>query len=162
MKLHAPPFVAAVAATVVSFLLLLSPTTSLSQHKPAGSIPATALLQPAELAASLNSASEPRPLILQVGSHVLYAEAHIVGSEYAGPGGQGGGLQLLRERVGKVSKDAPIVIYCGCCPWTRCPNIAPAYDELRALGFTHVTVLYIADNFGANWIDPGYPVDKGR
>jgi hypothetical protein len=28
------------------------------------------------------------------------------------------------------------------------------------LGFTHVKVLYIADNFGDDWVNPGYPVTK--
>ena len=37
----------------------------------------------------------------------------------------------------------------------------PAADALQALGFTNVKVLYISDNFGANWVDKGYPVAKG-
>ena len=32
------------------------------------------------------------------------------------------------------------------------------YDDLAALKFTHVKVLYIADNFGADWVDHGYPL----
>ena len=38
----------------------------------------------------------------------------------------------------------------------------PAYDALTAMGFTNFKVLYIADNFGANWADKGYPVVKGE
>ena len=148
--------------TAVALLALLQSGIAVAQHKPAASIPVADLIQPAELAASLRSASAPRPVILQVGSHVLYSEAHIAGAQYAGAAGQDDGLQTLRDHVAKLPKDAPIVIYCGCCPWSRCPNIAPAYDHLRALGFSHVKVLYIAENFGANWVDPGYPVDKGR
>ena len=30
------------------------------------------------------------------------------------------------------------------------------------MGFTHLKVLYIADNFGSNWVAKGYPVVKGR
>jgi hypothetical protein len=30
------------------------------------------------------------------------------------------------------------------------------------MGFTNVKVLYLADNFGANWVDKGYPVERGR
>ncbi len=132
-----------------------------AQHKPAASIPKADLIQPADLAASLKKTSEPRPLILQVGSHVLYTEAHIPGSEYAGPGGQDGGLAVLRSRVANLPRGTFIVLYCGCCPWDHCPNIAAAYDQLRALGFTRVKALYIAENFGANWVDMGYPVAKG-
>jgi len=32
---------------------------------------------------------------------------------------------------------------------------------LRALGFTNVKSLYIANNFGADWVEKGYPVAKG-
>jgi hypothetical protein len=30
------------------------------------------------------------------------------------------------------------------------------------MGFTNVKVLYIADNFGKDWVDKGYPVAKGN
>jgi hypothetical protein len=55
-----------------------------------------------------------------------------------------------------------IVIYCGCCPWGKCPNIRAAYRQLNSLGFTHVKALYIATNFGTDWASKGYPVEKGR
>jgi hypothetical protein len=29
------------------------------------------------------------------------------------------------------------------------------------MGFTNVKVLYIANNFGADWVEKGYPVAKG-
>ncbi len=147
-------------AFLVTFLA--QPTYTSAQHKPASSIPTADFIQPAELAASLQTTTTSKPLILQVGSHVLFAEAHIPASEYAGPTGQESGLQVLRDRVAKLPKDTSIVLYCGCCPWGRCPNIAPAYEQLQALGFTHLKVLYLADNFGANWVDKGYPVAKGR
>ncbi len=152
----------AMHACALVVIVLTATGLALAEHKLAATIPAGALIQPEDLAAALKKGSTPRPLILQVGSHVLFAEAHIPGSEYAGPGGQEEGLQVLRTRVADVPKDTPIVIYCGCCPWSRCPNIAPAYDQLRTLGFKQVRVLYIADNFGANWVDQGYPVAKGE
>lgn len=125
-------------------------------------IPAAQLLRPEELMQILSSAGKDRPLILQIGSHVLYAEAHVPGSEYVGAAGNGAGLQALRERVKELRKDQFLVIYCGCCPWDRCPNIRPAYRQLHALGFTHLKVLYLAQNFGIDWVDKGYPVSKGR
>lgn len=146
-----------------ALLILLYIPIALAQnaHIPASSIPTADLIQPADFAASLQSAS-PKPLILQVGSHVLFAEAHIPGSEYAGPTNQDAGLQILKDRVATLPKDTSIVLYCGCCPWDRCPNIAPAYNQLHAMGFTNLKVLYIADNFGSNWVAKGYPVAKGR
>jgi thiosulfate/3-mercaptopyruvate sulfurtransferase len=123
-------------------------------------IPSHAVLQPADLVQMLNSS--PKPLVLQTGSHVLYAEAHIPGAEYAGPAGTPAGIDALRARVSGINKDSLVVIYCGCCPWGRCPNIRPAYQQLQALGFTNVKALYLAQNFGTDWVDKGYPVAKGR
>jgi rhodanese-related sulfurtransferase len=130
-----------------------------AQQAPAD-IPPQAILQPAELAKMLNTS--PKPLVLQTGSHVLFAEAHIAGAEYAGPAGTSAGIEALRARVAGLNKDSPLVIYCGCCPWSRCPNIKPAYQQLQALGFTNVKALYLAQNFGTDWVDKGYPVAKGR
>ena len=148
-------------ATLLILLQAASFTFAQSEHVPASSIPTADLIQPADLAASLQSAS-PQPLILQVGSHVLFAEAHIPGSEYAGPTNQPTGIQSLKDRVAALPKDTAIVLYCGCCPWDRCPNIAPAWNLLHTMGFTNLKVLYIADNFGSNWVAKGYPVAKGR
>jgi thiosulfate/3-mercaptopyruvate sulfurtransferase len=125
-------------------------------------IPAAVLLQPEDLERILRSSDGEKPLILQVGSHVLYAEAHIAGSEYAGPAGQDAGLQMLEERVKGVERSQFIVLYCGCCPWNKCPNIRRAYQQLQALGFTRVKALYIATDFGTDWVNKGYPVAKGR
>jgi hypothetical protein len=133
----------------------------LAEQRTAASIPAAALVQPANLAAALKNASTPKPLLLHVGFRILYTQAHISGSDYAGPASEEAGLQLLRNRVAKLPRNTAIVIYCGCCPWSDCPNMDAAYDALHALGFIQVKALYIANNFGTNWIDKGYPVTKG-
>lgn len=144
------------------FFLLNQATPALAAANSATSIPTAALIQPAELAANLKSASLPKPLILQIGFRNLYAQAHIPQSEYIGAAREDAGLKQLRDRVAKLSKDTAIVIYCGCCPWSHCPNVAAAYDTLHALGFTQVKVLFIAENFGDNWVNQGYPVAKGE
>jgi rhodanese-related sulfurtransferase len=113
-----------------------------------------------ELVKILQSKAE-KPLLIHVGSHVLYSQAHIPGSEYIGPASDSGALQRLRSRVESLPRNKSIVIYCGCCPWTHCPNMKPADDALRAMGFTNVKSLYIANNFGTDWVDKGYPVAKG-
>jgi thiosulfate/3-mercaptopyruvate sulfurtransferase len=119
------------------------------------------LIQPEELAKTVQSSNGDKPLILQVGFHVLYLQAHIPHAEYVGPASGAEGLQQLRKRVAALQHSQPIVLYCGCCPWSKCPNVNPAYKELRDMGFTNVKVLYIADNFGKDWVDKGYPVSKG-
>jgi rhodanese-related sulfurtransferase len=102
-----------------------------------------------------------KPLMIHVGSHVLYSQAHIPGSEYIGPASSDSALEALRKRVKPLPRNQSIVLYCGCCPWSHCPNIQPADDALHAMGFTNVKVLYIANNFGTDWVDKGYPVAKG-
>lgn len=116
-------------------------------------------VQPAELAAQVSS--KKAPLLFQVGFRVLYAQAHIPGSRYVGPTNDPKGLEQLRAAVQSLPKDTAIVLYCGCCPWARCPNVIPAYDALLKLHFTHVKVLAIEKNFGADWVDKGYPVERG-
>jgi thiosulfate/3-mercaptopyruvate sulfurtransferase len=144
-----------------ALILLLQSGPALAEHKPAASIPKADLLQPADLAANLKDASTPKPLILQVGFRALYLQAHIPESEYVGASSEAAGLEQLRARVATLPKNSAIVLYCGCCPWSHCPNIAAAYETLHDRGFTHVKVLYIADNFGDNWVNQGYPVVKG-
>jgi 3-mercaptopyruvate sulfurtransferase SseA len=126
------------------------------------SIPQAEQIQPDKMNHLLQARGAAKPVILQVGSHVLFAESHIQGAEYAGAGSQPAGLKQLQGRVASLSHDTFIVLYCGCCPWNRCPNLGPAYWQLHNLGFTHVKVLYLADSFGADWVDKGYPVERGR
>ncbi|HUX72277.1 MAG TPA: rhodanese-like domain-containing protein [Steroidobacteraceae bacterium] len=152
----------ALATLCLMLCIYACPGDALAKHLPASSIPAAMLIEPAALAAELKSAGRAKPLVLQVGFHTLYEEAHIAGAEYAGPAAEEAGLRELGLRVKSLPKDADIVIYCGCCPWSHCPNIAAAFDRLRSLGFTHVRVLHLADNFGADWVDKGYPVASAR
>lgn len=122
-------------------------------------IPASVLVQPVQLASELKAAP---PTILQVGFNKLYQQAHIPGAIYAGPTNSEAGLTALKAEAEKHSRDAPIVIYCGCCPWNRCPNMDAAYTALKAMGFSKLRALYIANNFGQDWVDKGYPVAMGQ
>ena len=122
---------------------------------------APVLINPDELVKTLQSAQGEKPLAIQVGSHVLYSQAHIPGSEYIGPASGESGLQALRKRVDPLPRNRFIVLYCGCCPWNHCPNVKPANEALRAMGFTNIKILYLANNFGADWVEKGYPVAKG-
>lgn len=126
------------------------------------SIPTAQLIQPEELNRILQAKNAVKPLILQVGSHMLFAQAHIAGSEYAGAGAQPDGLNQLKTRVTALPRKSFIVLYCGCCPWTRCPNIGAAFNLLHQMGFTNVKALYLANNLGTDWVDKGYPVDRGQ
>ena len=142
-------------------LLLVVALVSVAFAYQAGSIPSSRLINPADLAKALQSSATKKPLMIQVGSHVLYSQAHIPGSEYIGPAASAAGIEQLRKRVASLPKNTSIVLYCGCCPWDHCPNVKPADDALQALGFINVKVLSIANNFGADWVEKGYPVAKG-
>ena len=119
------------------------------------------VIQIDELLKILKSPKVDKPLLIQVGSHVLYSQAHIPGSEYIGPASSDSGLKQLRQRVASLPRNKFVVIYCGCCPWSHCPNIKPAAEALRAMGFTRFKALYIPDNFGTDWVDKGYPTAQG-
>ena len=67
----------------------------------------------------------------------------------------------MKKWIATLPRSTNVVIYCGCCPWEKCPNIAAAYKQLIGMGFTKVRVLYLASSFGDDWVDKGYPVTRG-
>src|ERR1700736_4921679 len=110
------------------------------------------LVQPEKLAARLSDSATSKPPVLFVGFTVLYRSGHIPAAVLAGPASKPEGLELLRQAVGKLPHDRELVIYCGCCPFDRCPNVRPAFSELHKMGFTKVTVLSIPENMAKDWI----------
>jgi rhodanese-related sulfurtransferase len=144
---------------LAALLMLLVTLPALAQPGSAPTIPQSVLIQPEELAATLKGG--PRPVILQVGFKVMYEEAHIPGALYAGPGSKDDGIVALKEAAATIGKSDEVILYCGCCPWEHCPNVAAAWRTLKELGFANLKVLYIPKNFGADWVEKGYPVVKG-
>jgi len=128
----------------------------------AETLSSAALIKPAELAKILKSTTGGKPLILQIGFHMLYQQAHIPGAEYAGPASDANGRKMLTDRVKSLPHNKEIVLYCGCCPWSHCPNVQPAYALLHSMGFTNVKVLFLVNNFGTDWVYKGYPTVKGN
>src|SRR4051812_25513608 len=104
------------------------------------------LVQPKDLAAQLAGQSSQKPVLFHVGFAVLYRNKHIPGSTYAGPGSKPEGIEALKTAAAKVPRDREIVLYCGCCPWDRCPNVKPAIAALRGMGFKNVKAMYIPTN----------------
>ena len=117
-------------------------------------------IDPVELLGLLKASKADRPLVLSVGPKLLFQQAHIAGAEYVGAASTSSGIDTLRARVKSLPRDRVVVLYCGCCPWSRCPNVRPAYKELLALGFTRVKLLRIEDDFGTDWVNKGYPSVK--
>jgi thiosulfate/3-mercaptopyruvate sulfurtransferase len=123
-------------------------------------LPNADLVQPEKLAARLSDPSVEKPSVLFVGFTVLYRGGHIPGAVLAGPASKPEGLDLLRQAVAKLQHDHELVIYCGCCPFDRCPNVRPAFAELHKMGFTKVSVLSIPENMAKDWISKGYPFER--
>ena len=119
----------------------------------------TELIAPAVLAEALHSAKPP--VVLCTAFTVLYRSKRIPHAIEAGPGYKPEGIAVLKKAVANLPKDADIVLYCGCCPMDRCPNIRPAYRTLKELGFRHVRVLNIETNMHADWFAKGYPAEAG-
>jgi hypothetical protein len=119
------------------------------------------LIQPADLARVLADSTAQRPLVLQVGVKNFFHNGHIPWSRYFGPAGEPEGLASLKKALQKVPRTRAVVLYCGCCPWTDCPNVHPAYEAARAMGFANVRVLYIAKNLPKDWIEKGLPTATG-
>ena len=132
------------------------------QSAAASSLPANAQIAPEDLAKILQSSAGEKPIMIQVGFYPLYAQAHIPGSEYIGPASQPEVVEKLRKRVEPLPRKKYIVLYCGCCPWNHCPTLRPAYEALHSMGFTKLKVLYIPNNFGQDWVNKGFPVEKGQ
>jgi thiosulfate/3-mercaptopyruvate sulfurtransferase len=128
----------------------------------ANDVPAASQIQPAELVTAMKAPGEQKPAVLYVGPKAFYAQGHIPGADFIGPVGKPDGMAALRTHVASLPKNKPVVIYCGCCPWDHCPNIRPAFAELKKEGFSNVRLLYLATSFGVDWKDKGLPVASGE
>lgn len=147
-----------IAAFVLAIVPARAAHAQYSQTIHANIIPSADLIQPDTLKAMIDA--KHAPAIFQVGSRLFFTEAHIAGSTYAGPGSTEQGLDSLQHAVASSPKSRLIVLYCGCCPWDRCPNVGPAWKHLHDLGYTNVKVLYLAHNFGDDWVGKGYPTER--
>jgi thiosulfate/3-mercaptopyruvate sulfurtransferase len=112
------------------------------------------LLEPQELAQALQTRKNV-PVIISVGPGAL-----IPGSIVVGPVQEKENLERLTKELKAVDKDAPVVVYCGCCPFEHCPNVRPAIDLLKSQNFTHYKLLNLPHNLKTDWLDKGYPKVK--
>jgi hypothetical protein len=147
---------------ILQSLLLIIVTTATVQAQ-TSAVPMTAsaptlwtaneLIEPADLAKTVNTGDDKAPVILNIG-----AVEDIKDAKHIGPVSNADNLAKLRTTVVALPKSTPMVIYCGCCPFAKCPNIRPAYLELKKLGFTDIKVLDLPTNLHTNWIAKGFPL----
>jgi len=117
------------------------------------------LIEPSALALAIGGGNPP--YIICVAFPVLYKGRHIPNAIFAGPTDKQEGLAMLKTAASKLPKDEPVVIYCGCCPMEKCPNVRPAYNLLKQMGFKKVRVLDIPSNMHSDWYSRGYPGESG-
>jgi thiosulfate/3-mercaptopyruvate sulfurtransferase len=125
-------------------------------------IPPAGLVSPAQLNDQLPAVKSGKVILIHVGFRTMYEMAHIPGSKYTGAASRDEGLAELKKFVANLPRDKPIVIYCGCCPWSHCPTIRPAFQALKEMGFKNVKALNIPERFGDDWTAKGYPTVSGE
>ena len=113
------------------------------------------LLEPSDLAGILDNPKAKQPYVFSIGPG-----ATIKNSIDIGPAENKENLNELKKQLSKLPKDASIVIYCGCCPFIRCPNIRPAFTLLNEMKFTNQRLLSLQHNIKIDWIDKGFPVSE--
>jgi thiosulfate/3-mercaptopyruvate sulfurtransferase len=108
-----------------------------------------------ELADQISGSGKAKPTVINIGP-----QAVIKGSLDAGPGSEKENLKKLEKILSKQDKNHEVVLYCGCCPFAKCPNIRPAFKLIQEKGFTQARLLNIPKNIKTDWIDKGYPVNN--
>ena len=122
---------------------------------------AAEVVQPAELAREIAEKKPTSPTVLYVGFRPLFNGGHIPGAVFHGAGSTDAGMAELKKWAATLPKSTNLVIYCGCCPFGKCPNVGPAFSALHEMGFSHLRVLALPDNFNDDWIEKGFPTEKG-
>jgi thiosulfate/3-mercaptopyruvate sulfurtransferase len=115
-------------------------------------------LAPSDLAKMLES--DKKPSIAYIGPRVLYRAGRIPGARLHGPTSEADGLADLKRWASELPRSESLVIYCGCCPMEKCPNIRPAFKALREMGFTRLRVLFLATSFQKDWVERGFAVNQ--
>ncbi len=108
------------------------------------------LMEPAQLS-HLLKASTPKPLILNIGS-----EKEIKGALHIGSANDKFNMAKLEREISRYPQNKLIVLYCGCCPFNKCPNIHPAFSLLKKKKFNRFHLLNLPHNIRTDWIENGY------
>jgi thiosulfate/3-mercaptopyruvate sulfurtransferase len=123
--------------------------------------PESQTVQAADFARELADKSKEHPTIVYVGFRTLFAGGHIPGATFHGTTSTEEGLAEFTKWASTLPRTTNMVIYCGCCPLEKCPNIRPAFTALNNLGFKIVRVLILPTSFAKDWAEKNYPYEKG-
>jgi len=118
-------------------------------------------VQAAEFAHEIGEKSGTPSMVVYVGFRTLFAGGHIPEATFHGSASNEQGLAELKKWAERLPRTANLVIYCGCCPFGKCPNIRPAFTALSTMGFKKLRVLFLPTSFVKDWVEKGYPLQKG-
>lgn len=111
------------------------------------------LMQPSALASIIANPKTKQAQIFNIG-----VVDDIKGARNMGGASEKVNLEKFRKALTGLPKNALIVVYCGCCPFDKCPNIRPAFSLIKGMGFTNGKLLNLPTNLKQNWIDKGFPL----
>ena len=112
------------------------------------------LMPTKELADKINTNTKDKPLIFNVGPM-----ENIKGAQAVGAATNATFSNKILSYLTMESKTKAVVVYCGCCSYSSCPNIKPAYDILIAQGFKNTKVLELPEGIKPDWVAKGYPTE---
>lgn len=115
------------------------------------------LIQPADLASMIKNPKSQKPVIFNIG-----VEDDIKGAQNMGAASEKANLETFKKALTKIPKNALVVVYCGCCPFNKCPNVRPAFQLVKDSGFKNARLLNLSTNLKTDWISKGYPMDNKK
>ena len=153
--------------SLLTFLLALAlvslplPGIHGQEKKAADPWPSSETMPPAVLSKMLTDKYTSVPTVVFVGFRSLYVGGHVPYASFHGTTSTDQGLAELKAWAASLPRSTELVVYCGCCPMDKCPNIRPAYTALSGMGFKQLRVLVLPTSFAVDWADKGYPMQKG-
>lgn len=136
------------------FTLILITSGLLSTYAQAPVWKKEQLMPTKELADKITANAKDKPLIFNVGPM-----ENIKGAQAVGAATNATFSNKILSYLTMESKTKPVVVYCGCCSYSSCPNIKPAYDILIAQGFKNTKVLELPEGIKPDWVAKGYPTE---
>lgn len=111
------------------------------------------LIQPAALVSILKNPKAKKPVIFNIG-----VVDDIPGAINVGAASEQANRAALKKALASLPKNTMVVVYCGCCPFEKCPNVRPAFQLVKESGFTNGRLLNLPTNLKTDWISKGYPM----
>ncbi|WP_448819163.1 rhodanese-like domain-containing protein [Arcticibacter sp.] len=144
------------SALILTFVLTLPLMAQFNERPQFQSNPWTAsqVIDAASLAGWLKNKAVPQPVIFNIG-----VVDNIKGARLIGGVSDKENLNRFKDALASIPKTATVVVYCGCCPFERRPNIRSAMPALRDAGFKNRKLLDLPTNVKMDWIDKGYPME---